>query len=276
MTLEGKVAFITGVARGQGRSHAVRLANEGADIIGIDICADIASVNYPLATPDDLDETRSLVEAKDRRMVARIADVRDYDAVRDSLEVGVRELGRLDIVCANAGIAPMGVGRTTVEEDLEHWADVVAVNMTGAFYTAKASIPHLLAGGRGGSIIFTSSTAGLRGFAGEVGSLLGYSASKHGMVGLMHSLANYLAPHQIRVNTIHPTGVRTMMVVNETMLEWLAKHPGGGSTHLENPMPVDMLEPEDVSGAVAFLASDDAKWITGVALPVDAGFTNKL
>ncbi len=276
MTLEGKVAFITGVARGQGRSHAVRLASEGADIIGIDICADMASVNYPLATPEDLEETRSLVEAQDRRMVARIADVRDYGAVRDSLEVGVRELGRLDIVCANAGIAPMGVRRTTVEEDLEHWADVVAVNMTGAFHTAKASIPHLLAGGRGGSIILTSSTAGLRGFAGEAGSLLGYSASKHGLVGLMHSLANYLAPHQIRVNTIHPTGVRTMMVVNETMLEWLANHPGGGSTHLENPMPVDMLEPEDVSGAVAFLASDDAKWITGVALPVDAGFTNKL
>ena len=276
MTLEGKVAFITGVARGQGRSHAVRLANEGADIIGIDICADIPSNNYPLATPDDLDETRSLVETKDRRMVALIADVRDYDAVRDALETGVRELGRLDIVCANAGIAPMTVRRTTVEEDLEHWADVVAVNMTGAFYTAKASIPHLIAGGRGGSIVFTSSTAGLRGFASEAGSVLGYSASKHGLVGLMHSLANYLAPHQIRVNTIHPTGVRTMMVVNETMLEWLEHHPGGGSTHLENPMPVDMLEPEDVSGAVAFLASDDAKWITGVALPVDAGFTNKL
>ena len=208
--------------------------------------------------------------------MATIADVRDFGPVRDALDAGVRELGRLDIVCANAGIAPMTVKRTTIEEDLEHWTDVVAVNMTGAFYTAKVSIPHLLAGGRGGSIIFTSSTAGLRGFAGEAGSLLGYSASKHGLVGLMHSLANYLAPHQIRVNTIHPTGVRTKMVLNEVMLEWLENHPVAVRAHLENPMPVDMIEPEDVSAAVAFLASDEAKWITGVALPVDAGFTNKL
>ena len=167
MTLEDKVAFITGVARGQGRSHAVRLANEGADIIGIDICADIPSNNYSLATRDDLDETRALVEKTGRQMVATIADVRDYVAVRDSLEAGVRALGRLDIVSANAGIAPMTVTRTTVEEDLEHWADVVAVNMTGAFYTAKASIPHLVAGGRGGSDRPPASRAVARGGGGD-------------------------------------------------------------------------------------------------------------
>lgn len=275
MTLDGKVAFITGVARGQGRSHAVRLAEEGADIIGLDICADIPSNSYPLASRDDLDETISMVEKKGRRMIASVADVRDFFQVRDALDAGVRELGRLDIVCANAGIAPMTGRKPSIEEDLEHWVDVVAVNMTGAFHTAKASVPHLIAGERGGVIIFTSSTAGIRGFAGEAGAGLGYSASKHGLVGLMRSLANYLAPHRIRVNTVHPTAVRTMMVLNPGVLEWLKQHPGGAS-HLQNPMPVEMLEPEDVSAAIAFLASDEAKWITGVTLPVDAGFTNKL
>ena len=275
MTLQGKVAFITGVARGQGRSHALRLAQEGADIIGIDICADLPSTNYPLATRQDLDDTVALVEGKGGRMVATVADVRDFSAVRDALSAGVDVFGRLDIVCANAGIAPMSVQRTTIEEDLDHWEDVLAVNLSGAFFTAKAAIPHLVAGGRGGSIIFTSSTAGLRGYAGETGSLLGYSASKHGVVGLMRSLANYLARHQIRVNSIHPTGVRTPMIVNDTMMEWLG-NDAGGTTHLQNALPIGMLEVEDISAAVAFLASDEAKWITGVTLPVDAGFTNKL
>ena len=272
--LDGKVAFITGVARGQGRSHALRLATDGADIIGIDICADIPSNGYSLASRDELEETISMVESKGRQMMGSIADVRDFHAVRAALDAGVAHLGRLDIVCANAGIAPMSFRRLTLEEDLEQWADVVDVNMTGAFHTAKAAIPHLISGQRGGSIIFTSSTAGLRGFADGGGSILGYSASKHGLVGLMRSLANHLAAHHIRVNTIHPTGVRTMMVLNPGMLEWLER--SGGATHLENPMPVDMLEPEDISAAVAFLASDEARWITGVTLPVDAGFVNRI
>ena len=273
--LNGKVAFITGAARGQGRSHAVRLATEGADIIGIDICADISSNEYPLATPEELDETVAMVESKGRRMISAVADVREFGQVRAALDAGVAELGRLDVVCANAGISPMSFRRIPVEQDLEQWGDVLAVNLTGAFNTAKAAIPHLISGKRGGAIIFTSSTAGLRGFGGDTGGGLGYSASKHGVVGLMRSLANFLAPHSIRVNTIHPTGVRTMMAVNPTMVEWLEKHPGGG-THLQNPMPTEMLEPEDISDAVAFLASDQAKWITGVTLPVDAGFTNRI
>jgi SDR family mycofactocin-dependent oxidoreductase len=273
--LDGRVAFITGVARGQGRSHAVRLATDGADIIGIDICENIASNGYSLASREELDETISMVESKGRQMVGSVADVRDFQAVRDTLDAAVARLGRLDIVCANAGIAPMSFRRLTWEEDLEQWADVVGVNLTGAFHTAKAAIPHLVSGGRGGSIIFTSSTAGLRGFPDGGASILGYAASKHGVVGLMRSLANHLARHNIRVNSVHPTAVRTMMAINPGMVDWLEKHPGGAA-QFQNPMPVDMLEPEDISAAVAFLASDEAKWITGVTLPVDAGFANRL
>ena len=163
-SLDGKVAFITGVARGQGRSHAVKLANEGADIIGIDICADIASNGYPMASRDELDETVSLVEAAGGKMLATVADVRDYAAVNGALGAGVERFGRLDIVCANAGIATMAFRELTIEEELEQWTDVLDVNLVGAFHTAKAAIPHLIAGKRGGSIVFTSSTAGLRGF----------------------------------------------------------------------------------------------------------------
>jgi SDR family mycofactocin-dependent oxidoreductase len=273
--LDGKVAFITGVARGQGRSHAVRLAREGADIVGVDICADIPANGYPMATPEELSETVKLVEAEDRRMVSAVADVRDYRQVKEALDAGVAELGRLDIVCANAGIAPMSFRELTIEEELEQWDAVVGVNLTGVFNAAKAAIPHLIAGGRGGSIILTSSTAGLRGFGGMSASGLGYGASKHGVVGLMRVLANALAEHSIRVNTIHPTAVRTMMAVNPGMVEFLENHPGAG-VHLQNPMPIDMLEPSDISNAVAFLACDEAKYITGTTLPVDAGFCNKL
>ncbi len=273
--LDGKVAFITGVARGQGRSHAVRLAREGADVIGIDICADIPANGYPMATPDELAETVKLVEADDRRMIAAVADVRDFGQVREALDHGVAELGRLDIVCANAGIAPLGFRELTIEEELDQWNAVVGVNLSGTFHTVKAALPHLIAGGRGGSVILTSSTAGLRGFGGTRGGGLGYAASKHGVVGLMRALANALAPHSIRVNTVHPTAVRTMMAVNPDMVAFLEKNPGMG-THMQNPMPIDMLEPSDISDAVAFLASDEAKYITGVTLPVDAGFVNKL
>jgi NAD(P)-dependent dehydrogenase (short-subunit alcohol dehydrogenase family) len=169
----------------------------------------------------------------------------------------------------------MAFHRISLEEQFEQWDNVLGVNLTGAYYTAKAAIPHLLSGQRGGSIIFTSSTGGLRGFGTDAAGVLGYSASKHGVVGLMRSLANFLAPHSVRVNSIHPTGVRTVMAINPAMVEWLERHPEGG-THFENPMPTDMLEPEDISDAVVFLASDRAKWITGVTLPVDAGFTNRV
>jgi SDR family mycofactocin-dependent oxidoreductase len=274
--LDGRVAFVTGAARGQGRSHAVRLAGEGADIIGVDICADIPANAYAMATPQELAETESLVKEQGRRMLGTVADVRDFHRLRAALDAGVAELGRLDIVCANAGIAPMSFTELSIDEELAQWDAVVGVNLGGTFNTVKAALPHLIGGGRGGSVIITSSTAGLRGFGGQQGGGLGYAASKHGVVGLMRCLANALAPHSIRVNTVHPTAVRTMMAVNPGMTEWLQNNPEGGGPHLQNPMPIDMLEPGDISDAVAFLASDQAKFITGVTMPVDAGFCNKL
>jgi SDR family mycofactocin-dependent oxidoreductase len=273
--VEGRVAFITGVARGQGRSHAVRLAREGANIIGIDICADIPANHYPMASRDELDETVELVEGGGGKIVASVADVRDFHQVKAAVDAGVAHFGRLDIVCANAGIAPVAFRELTIEEELEQWRAATGVILDGSYHTASAAIPHLIAGQRGGSIVFTSSTAGLKGFGGLQGGGLGYSAAKHGIVGLMRTLANALAPHSIRVNTVHPTAVRTMMAVNPAMTAFLQHYPEGG-VHLQNPMPIDMIEPEDVSAAIAFLASDEAKYVTGVTFPVDAGFCNKL
>jgi len=266
--LEGKVAFITGGARGQGRSHAVRLAQEGADTIAVDICAQIGSVAYPMATPDDLAET--VKEVLDRRIVARQADVRDESGLRAAFEAGVAELGPVDIVLANAGIAPMALG----EEPHESWQDVIDVNLTGVFNTVEIAIPSMVERGAGGAIVLTSSTAGINGIGGSSRGGLGYTASKHGVVGLMRSYANYLAPHRIRVNSVHPTGVNTPMVVNDVMQAFLASDPSL-SQAMANALPVDMVEPVDISNAIVWLVSDDARYVTGVALPVDAGFTNK-
>jgi SDR family mycofactocin-dependent oxidoreductase len=272
---EGRVAFITGVARGQGRSHAVRLARDGANIIGIDICADIPANHYPMASRDELDETVELVEREGAKIVASVADVRDFHQVKAAVDAGVAHFGRLDIVCANAGIAPVAFRELTLEEELDQWRAATGVILDGSYHTASAAIPHLIAGQRGGSIVFTSSTAGLKGFGGLQGGGLGYAAAKHGIVGLMRTLANALAPHSVRVNTVHPTAVRTMMAINPAMTAFLEHYPEGG-VHLQNPMPIDMIEPEDVSAAIAFLASDEAKYVTGVTFPVDAGFCNKL
>lgn len=273
--LDGKVAFITGVARGQGRSHAIRLAREGASIIGVDICADISANHYPMASRAELDETVDLVEAQGGKMLGSVADVREFDQVKTAVDAGVDHFGRLDVVCANAGIAPVAFRELSIEEELAQWRAAVGVNLDGAYHTVWAAIPHLLAGQRGGAIVFTSSTAGLKGFGGLQGGGLGYAASKHGIVGLMRVLANTLAPHNIRVNTVHPTAVRTMMAVNPAMTEFLESFPEGGA-HLQNPMPVELLEPEDISAAIAYLVSDEAKYVTGVTFPVDAGFCNKL
>jgi SDR family mycofactocin-dependent oxidoreductase len=273
--LDGKVAFITGVARGQGRSHAIRLAREGASIIGVDICADISANHYPMASRAELDETVDLVEAQGGKMLGSVADVREFDQVKSVVDAGVDHFGRLDIVCANAGIAPVAFRELSIEEELAQWRAALGVNLDGAYHTVWAAIPHLLAGQRGGAIVFTSSTAGLKGFGGLQGGGLGYGASKHGIVGLMRVLANTLAPHNIRVNTVHPTAVRTMMAVNPAMTEFLESFPEGGA-HLQNPMPVELLEPEDISAAIAYLVSDEAKYVTGVTFPVDAGFCNKL
>ena len=273
--LDGKVAFISGVARGQGRSHAIRLAREGADVIGIDICADIPANHYPMASREELDETIGLVEQAGGKMLGTVADVRDFYQVKSAMDAGVEHFGRLDIVLANAGIAPVAFRELTIEEELDQWRAAVDVNLDGAYHVAWAAIPHLFAGNRGGSIVFTSSTAGLRGFGGVQGGGLGYAASKHGIVGLMRTLANALAPANIRVNTVHPSAVNTMMAVNPAMTEFLENYPGSGQ-HLQNPLPVEMLQPEDISAAIAYLVSDEGRYVTGVTFPVDAGFCNKL
>jgi SDR family mycofactocin-dependent oxidoreductase len=268
--LDGKVALVTGAARGQGRSHAIRLAEEGAHIIGLDICAPIESVSYPLATPEDLAETVRLVEDRDARIVARQADVRDRDALQSVLADGVAELGRLDIVLANAGIAP-GFG----EEGMQRSAfdDVIEINLGGVFNTLEAAIPRLIEQNEGGSIVITSSVAGLHGRLTMLGNpgLIGYTASKHGAVGLMRAYAYLLAEYSIRVNSVHPTGVNSPMIVNEQFAAFAEEQPDVVA-NLANAMPVEMVEPLDVSNAIVWLCSDEARYVTGVCLPVDAGF----
>jgi SDR family mycofactocin-dependent oxidoreductase len=269
--VEGKVAFITGAARGQGRSHALRLAEEGADIIAVDLCEDIKSVDYPLATRADLDETVRLVEALGRRVVAAEADVRDTESLRAAVDAGVAELGRLDIVSANAGILSNGQSHELSEET---WGDMIDINLSGVWRTCKVAIPHLIAGGRGGSIILTSSVAGLRSYNG----VSHYVSAKHGVVGLMKTLAQELAQHSIRVNTVNPTQVDTAMIQNDSMyhlfvpdVENPTREQFGAASAATILLPVDWVESIDVSNAVLFLASDEARYITGVALPIDAG-----
>ena len=267
--LEAKVAFITGAARGQGRSHAIRLAQEGADIIAVDICQQVATVPYPMSTPADLAKTAKQVEALDRRIYAAQADVRDATALKAAFDAGTAELGPVDIVLANAGIAPV-----SAHPRPEEWRDVIDTNLTGVYNTVQVAIPSMIERGRGGTIVLTSSTAGLNGIAGDAPGWLGYTAAKHGMVGLMRTYANNLAKYSIRVNTVHPTGVNTPMVVNDAMQELLRQDPTMGQVMM-NALPVDMVEPVDISNAILFLVSDDGRYVTGVTLPVDAGFTNK-
>jgi SDR family mycofactocin-dependent oxidoreductase len=265
--LEGKVALISGAARGQGRSHAVRLAQEGADIIAFDVCQQLPTVGYKMATPEDLKETAKQVEDLDRRIIAREADVRDGAAVRALVEEGVAELGRLDIVSANAGIATFSENAWSMEDDV--WEETIAVNLTGVWKTLKAAIPAMIDAGNGGSIVITSSTAGIKGMAG----IAHYDSSKHGVVGLMRTLAIELAPHSIRVNTVHPTGVNTPMVVNDYMAQFLTDD--FAATNMMNLLPVELVEAVDISNAVLWLASDEARYVTGTCLPVDAGFLQK-
>jgi SDR family mycofactocin-dependent oxidoreductase len=267
--LEGQVAFITGAARGQGRSHAVRLAAEGVDIIAVDICSQIETVPYQMATLEDLAQTVREVEALGRRVVARQADVRDESALQTAYDAGVAELGTADIVLANAGIAPMAL-----DEKHGAWRDAIDVNLTGVFNTVEVAIPSMTKRGVGGAIILIGSTSALTGLGGPTRGGLGYTAAKHGVVGLMRAYANNLAPHGIRVNSVHPTGVRTPMVINDAMREFLAQDPSLANANA-NALPVRILEPIDISNAVLWLVSDEARYVTGVALPVDAGFTNK-
>jgi SDR family mycofactocin-dependent oxidoreductase len=268
--LNGRVALITGAARGQGRAHAVRLAADGASVIAVDLCEQIASVRYPLATPDDLAATVKLVEDTGARIVAKQGDVRDRASLSAALQAGLDEFGRLDIVVANAGIAPMQSGD-------DGWRDVIDVNLTGVYNTIKAAIPTMVKQGTGGSIVLISSAAGLAGVGSADAGSVGYAAAKHGVVGLMRVYANLLAKQSIRVNSIHPSGVDTPMINNEFTRQWLADLVAQSDSppDMGNAMPVDVLHADDIANAVAWLVSDQARYITGVALPVDAGFLNK-
>lgn len=269
--MAGKVAFITGAARGQGRSHAVRLAAEGADIIAIDACTDVGSVSYAQATEQDLEETARLVTEQGRRVVARKADVRDLDGLQAAFDAGVAELGPVHTVVANAGIASFA---PTWELTSQHWQDMIDINLTGVFHTAKVAIPGMIARGAGGCLLFTSSIGGFKGMH-NIGH---YVAAKHGIVGLMRTLANELGPHGIRANTIHPTSVDTPMIRNDETrglfvsegVEPTRENAMPGQQSL-NAMPVAWAEVGDISNAVAFLASDEARYVTGATFPVDAG-----
>lgn len=267
-TLDGRVALVTGAARGLGRAYAVRLAAAGADVIALDVCAEFDSTDYPGSTPEDLAATVGEVEAHGRRIMARQADVRDGAAVRAVVDEGVALFGRLDIVIANAGII-----RLTDGEDRERiFRDVIDVNLVGVWNTVEAAIPALLAGGRGGSVVLASSTAGIKASGTDRPGLQAYSASKRALVALMQGWAGQLAPESIRVNTIHPSGVATDMILNETTMAlfeaadpWLLSQ--------QNALPIPLLQPADVAGAVAWLVSDAAAFITGTEWKLDAGFT---
>lgn len=270
--VDGKVAFITGAARGQGRSHAVRLAQEGADIIALDICRGFPDSTAPAATPEDLAETADMIKNLDRRVVTAEVDVRDYDAMKAALDDGVEQLGGLDIVVANAGIGTTGVKLHKMREDI--WEETIDVNLGGVWKTVKAAVPHLIAGGRGGSVVITSSVGGTKAYP-HVGH---YIAAKHGVVGLMRTFAVELGHHSIRVNSVHPTHVGTPLLLNESTYKMFRPdldNPGKDdmapicqSFHF---LPIPWVEPVDISNAVLFLASDEARYVTGVTLPVDAG-----
>lgn len=270
--VRGKVALITGAARGQGRAHAIRLAEEGADIIAVDVPRDVIDIGYPMGTEEELAETAAAVEKLDRRVITSAVDVRDVEALSAAVDAAVTELGRLDIISANAGIAGSPHPGHQIPEDA--WQQMLDINLTGVWHTVKAGVPHILSGGRGGSVVLTSSAAGLKGYA----SIAHYVAAKHGVVGLMRSLAQELGPLGVRVNSIHPTQVDTPMIQNESTykifrpdLEKPTREDFEPASATTNIIPIPWVEPVDVSNAVLFLASDEARYITGATLPVDAG-----
>jgi SDR family mycofactocin-dependent oxidoreductase len=269
--VEGKIALVTGAARGQGRTHAVRLAEEGADVIAVDACAPIETVNYPMPDPAELDETAREIEKTGRKAFTRVVDVRDAEALRAVVADGVAELGGLDIVVANAGILSIALDEPTdPAERSKIWQTTVDVNLTGAWNTLEAVAPVLREAGKGGAIVLTSSTQGLKYAANNDLSLTAYTASKHGVVGLMRCFAADLAPYGIRVNSVHPTGVVTPMVTNDVMTAYGAKHPRLGEL-MGNLLPIGAVDPEDVTEGVLYLVSDSGRYVTGVTLPVDAG-----
>jgi SDR family mycofactocin-dependent oxidoreductase len=271
--VDGQVALVTGAGRGQGRSHALKLASEGADVIAVDIGGGrVETIPYELASEAELDSTIKEIEGMGRRAVKAVADVRSLSDLQAAVDAGLSELGKIDIVCANAGIGSWGVAWEMTEQQ---WKDMIDINLTGVFNTTRAALPSMVERGEGGSVVLTSSTAGLRAYA----NTAHYTAAKHGVIGLMKVLAQEAGAHRIRVNAVCPTTVRTPLVINDATFELFAPH-------LENPTEDDVrepfeglnilprvawIEPEDVSDAVLFLCSDAAKFITGVALPIDAG-----
>jgi SDR family mycofactocin-dependent oxidoreductase len=269
--LAGQVAFVTGAARGQGRSHALALAREGASIIALDACAPIATVPYPLPAKEDLEDTAEQVRALGAQVIHGVVDVRDLAGMERFVSDAVATLGRLDIVCANAGISTPSPTLTMTEEA---WQTTIDINLTGAWKTCRATVPHVIAGGRGGAVIITSSSA----TAMISKNIAHYTASKHGLIGFMRVLAKELAPHRIRVNTLHPTGVRTPMILNEPMyrlfrpdLENPDQEDFESAARSHHALGVSAVDPEDVSAAVIYLASAAGRYVTGSTFMLDAG-----
>lgn len=268
--LDGRTVLISGVARGQGRSHAVRCAAEGAHIVGFDLCADIKSVPYPLATAEDLAETQKLVREAGGAMVARRADVRDRDAVQSVVDEGVAAFGAIDSAVVNAGIF---CGAGPQGNTPGAWHDTIDVNLTGTFHTLEAVVPAIIEAHRGGSIVITSSGAGLKAMivsrSATISGYFSYTASKHALVGLMKAYALSLAAENIRVNSIHPTGVDTPMIQGQMVRDYFAQN--AATSLFRNAMPVEAIAPSDVTDAVLWLLSNEARYVTGTALPIDAG-----
>jgi (+)-trans-carveol dehydrogenase len=274
--VEGKVAFITGAARGQGRSHAVRLAEEGADIVAVDYLTSYDSVLYPMSDQSDLDETVRLVEAQDRRILARKADVRDRAQMQSVVNEALSEFGHIDIVSANAGIQAAGALFWEMSE--QQWDDCLGVNLKGTWITCAVAVPSMIERGQGGSIIITSSASGIKAFQ----HLADYNSSKHGVIGLSKTMANELAQYYIRVNAICPTGVDTAMIHNEALYKLFRpdlESPGRDDVAEVfrglNAIPEPWLDPRDISNTILWLASDEGRYITGTVIPIDLGHMNK-
>jgi SDR family mycofactocin-dependent oxidoreductase len=264
-TLRGRVAFVTGAARGQGRSHAVRLAREGADIIALDICSPVPTITYPAATAEDLAETVRAVEAEGRKVLAREVDTRDDAALRQLVADGVEQFGRLDILVVNAGV--LGWGRLWELTD-EQWDTVIGINLTGSWRTLRAVIPPMIEAGNGGAVVVVSSAAGLKATPGNGH----YTATKYGLTGLTNTLALELGEYGIRVNSIHPYSVDTPMIETEALIEMLGKHPS--FMHSFPPMPLQpkgFMTPDEVSDVVVWLAGDGSGTLSGAQIPVDKG-----
>jgi SDR family mycofactocin-dependent oxidoreductase len=273
--LDGKVAFITGVARGQGRSHAQALAREGANIIGLDMCAKPSTTAYDGATEEDLQETVRLVKAVGSDIIAEVADTRDYEQVKAVFDRGVERFGRVDIVIPNAGICS---GAKTWEISPQDWREMIDINLNGVFHTVKAAVPTLISQGDGGSVVFIGSTEALKGAE----NISSYAASKHGVTGLMTSLARELGQYNIRVNSVNPTCVDTHMINNEFVyglfrpdLDKPTREDVVGTFSGTHILPVPWIEPGDVSNAILYLVTEPGRFVTATTLVIDAGFLVK-